>query len=84
MYVNNGLGDNWKKVGEYFCEKYFFCNDPTSKKYKTLLRKLTDKEFKIYEPGEVIAEYLGVAGFGYEIYVDLKTGEDIRVNFLKM
>lgn len=38
----------------------------------------------MYEPGEVIAGYLGVVGFGYEIYVDLKTGEDIRVNFLKM
>lgn len=76
--------DNWEKVGEYFSVKYFVCNDPTSRKYRTLLRKLTDKEFKIYEPGEVIAEYLGVAGFGYEIYVDLKTGEDIRVNFLKM
>lgn len=78
------LCDTWEKIGEYFCVKYFFCNDPTSKRYKTILRKLTDEEFKIYEPGEVIEGYLGVIGFGYEIYVDLKTGKDIRVNFQKM
>ena len=84
MYVNNGLGDNWKKVGEYFCVKYFVCDDATSRRYRTILRRLTDEEFKIYDIGVVIDGYLRVVGFGDEIYINLKTGEDMRVNFQKM
>lgn len=79
-----GLDDNWEKIDEYFCVKYFVCNDPTSRKYRTILRKLTDKEFKMYEPGEVIDGYLSVVGFGYEIYINSKTHECIHVNFQKM
>lgn len=76
--------DNWKEVGECFHAKYFVCDDPTSDKYRTILRRLTDEEFKIYDIGVVIDGYLRVVGFGYKIYINTKTGEDMKVNYQKM
>ena len=38
--------DDWIEIGEYIRVKYFACDDPTSDRYKMLMRRLTGEEFK--------------------------------------
>ena len=76
--------DNWMEVAEYIHVKYFACDDPTSDRYRTLIRRLTDEEFRLYDVGVVIDKYLRVIGFGDKIYVNRKTGEKMRSNYMKM
>lgn len=76
--------DNWMEVAEYIHVKYFACDDPTSDRYGTLMRRLTDEEFRLYDVGVVIDKYLRVIGFGDKIYVNRKTGEKMRSNYMKM
>lgn len=77
-------GNDWKKVGEYIYVKYFVSDDVTSSQHRTILRKLSDKEFELYEPGIVIDGYLRIVAFGDEIYVNTNTGADIRIPFQKI
>ena len=76
--------DNWMEVAEDIHVKYFVCDDPTSDRYRTLMRRLTDEEFRLYDVGVVIDKYLRVIGFGDKIYVNRKTGERMRSNYMKM
>lgn len=76
--------DDWIEIAEYIRVKYFACDDPTSDRYKMLMRRLTDEEFKLYDIGVVIDGHLRVIGFGDRIYVNQKTGEEVRSNYIKM
>ena len=76
--------DQLEIVEIVFTDKYFVNNVKGSLYRGGIIRKLTDKEFEIYNAGDNIGDIIKVFGCGYRVLRNPETQEEFKVEYMKI